>query len=263
MADSMMANVYYGPRDLRFERTSIPEVGSGDILIRVEYSSVCASDVRVFKGEKNAEPGTILGHEFVGEVSKLGDGVKGFSVGDKVTVYPVVFCGSCFYCQIGHQNMCVNRKTFGYDYNGAFAEYVLVPSSLVRLGNVVKVPKGLSLEEAALTEPLGCSINGVSVLNLEVGESLLIIGAGPMGLMLLTVAKSLGAGKIIVSEVDEHRRKIARELGADVVVNPVKEDLVNCVLSETDGLGVDAAILSIGIPRVVEDALKALRKEGR
>lgn len=263
MAETMMANVYHGPGDLRFESIPIPKVGSGDLLIRVERSSVCASDVRVFKGEKKAEPGTVLGHEFVGEIVKMGEGVEGFSIGDKVTVYPVVFCGSCFYCQVGRQNMCVNRKTFGYDYNGAFAEYVLVPSKLVRLGNVVKVPEGVSLEEAALTEPLGCSINGVAVLNLEVGESLLIIGAGPMGLMLLSVARCSGVGKLIVSEVDEDRRKLARRLGADVVVNPLEESLVERVLNETDGLGVDAAILSVGASSVVEEALKALRKEGR
>jgi len=263
MVKTMMANVYYGPRDLRFEKVSIPEVKPGDILVKVLRSSVCASDVRVFKGEKKAKPGTVLGHEFVGEIAELGEGVEGFSVGDRVTVYPVIFCGSCFYCQIGHQNMCANRKTFGYDYNGAFAEYVLVPSRLVKLGNVVKVPEGVSLDEVALTEPLGCSINGVSVLNLEVGESLLIIGAGPMGLMLLSVAKCSGVGKIVVSEVDEERRRLARRLGADVVVNPSEENLVERVLSETDGLGVDAAILSVGIPSVVEEALRALRKEGR
>ena len=259
----MMANIYYGPRDLRFERVPVPQVNSGDILIKVKFSSVCASDVRVFKGEKKAEPGTILGHELAGEISAVGDGVKEFSVGDRVTVYPVVFCGSCFYCQIGHQNMCANRKTFGYDYNGAFAEYVLVPSKLVRFGNVVKVPDELPLEEAALTEPLGCSINGVNVLNLKIGESLLIIGAGPMGLMLLTVAKCSGASKIIVSEIHEGRRKLAKELGANVVVNPVEENLVDRVLAETDGLGVDAAILSIGSPKAAAEALKAVRKEGR
>jgi len=258
-----MANIYYGPRDLRFERVPVPQVNSGDILIKVKFSSVCASDVRVFKGEKKAEPGTILGHELAGEISAVGDGVKEFSVGDRVTVYPVVFCGSCFYCQIGHQNMCANRKTFGYDYNGAFAEYVLVPSKLVRFGNVVKVPDELPLEEAALTEPLGCSINGVNVLNLKIGESLLIIGAGPMGLMLLTVAKCSGASKIIVSEIHEGRRKLAKELGANVVVNPVEENLVDRVLTETDGLGVDAAILSIGSPKAAAEALKAVRKEGR
>ncbi len=263
MDGSMMANVYYGPRDLRFERVPIPKVNPGDLLIKVEFSSICASDVRVFKGEKKADPGTILGHEFMGEISEVGEGVEGFFVGERATVYPVVSCGSCFYCQKGHQNMCVNRKTFGYDYNGAFAEYVLVPSRLVNFGSVVKIPDGFPMEEAALTEPLGCSINGVSILNLEIGESLLIIGAGPMGLMLLMVAKCLGAGKIIVSEINEGRRRLATEVGADIVVNPMEENLVERVLSETDRLGVDAAILSIGAPNAAKQALKALRKEGR
>lgn len=260
---SVMANIYYGPGDLRFKRVPTPRVNPGDVLIKVKFSSVCASDVRVFKGEKKAEPGTILGHELAGEVSAVGDGVKEFSVGNRVTVYPVVFCGSCFYCRIGHQNMCVNRKTFGYDYNGAFAEYVLVPSRLVRLGNVVKVPDELSLEEAAFTEPLGCSINGVDILNLKIGESLLIIGAGPMGLMLLTVAKCSGASKIIVSEMHKGRRELAEKLGANIVVNPVEEDLVDRIMAETDGLGVDTAILSIGSPKAAAEALKAVRKEGR
>ncbi len=263
MTESMMANVYYSPGDLRFESIPIPKVNHGDILIKVEFSSVCASDVRVFKGEKKADTGTILGHEFVGKIAAIGEEVKGFSVGDRVTVYPVVFCGTCFYCQRGHQNMCLNRKTFGYDYNGAFAEYVLVSSELVKQGNVVKVPSSLPPEEAALTEPLGCSLNGVSILNLEIGESLLIIGAGPMGLMLLSVAKCSGAGKIFVSEIDEGRRRLAEEIGADIVINPTQENLVERVMAETEGLGVDAAILTVGSVNAAKDALRTLRKEGR
>ena len=263
MSESMLANVYHGPRDLRVERVPLPEVGPGDLLLKIEVAAVCASDVRVFKGEKKAKPGTVLGHEFVGEVAMKGKEVEGFSIGDRVTVYPVVFCGSCFYCQGGHQNMCVHRKTLGYDYNGGFAEYILIPKQLVRLGNVVKVPEKLSSEEAALTEPLGCSLNGIKVLDLQVGGTLLIVGSGPMGLMLLMAAKSSGAGKILVSELDEERRNFAKRIGADVVIDPSEEDLVSRVMEETDGLGVDASVVSVGAPKAAEGALQALRKEGR
>lgn len=259
----MLANVFHGPGDLRLERLPIPEVGPGGLLIRVRAASVCASDVRVFKGEKGAKPGTILGHEMVGEVAEAGAEVSEFRQGDRVTVYPVIACGACFFCQRGHRNMCLNRRTIGYNFNGAFAEYMHIPGDVVNLGNVVGVPGGLSDEEAALTEPLACSINGVEVLGLETGETLLVLGSGPMGLILTAVARVSGAGRIIVSEVSEERLRFAGEMGADVLVNPTREDLASRVMDETGGLGVDAAIVTVGAAGVVEEALKTVRKEGR
>jgi len=263
MKESMLANVYHAPRDLRLEKIPVPEAGPGDLLVRVGAAAVCASDVRVFKGEKKAKAGTILGHEFAGEVAEKGRDVEEFTVGDRVTVYPVIFCGSCFYCQMGQPNICVKRKTLGYDYNGAFAEYILIPNQLVKMGNVVKIPDKVSSEEAALTEPLGCSINGIRVLNLQPGENLLIVGSGPMGLMLLAVARSSGASTVMVSEISEERRNFAKKMGADVVVNPKEEDVVKRALEETEGLGVDAAVVSVGMPSAAKDALQAVRKGGR
>ncbi|MEM2904853.1 MAG: zinc-dependent dehydrogenase [Candidatus Bathyarchaeia archaeon] len=259
----MLAMVFHSPGDLRLEPVPKPQVDAGSALVRVEAAAVCASDIRIYKGEKAAEAGTILGHELAGLVAENGPDVSAVQVGDRVTMYPVIACGRCFYCQHGYRNMCLDRRTVGYEYDGGFAEYMLVTREALELGNLVKVPSGVSAEEAALTEPLACCINGLQVLGLEPGETLVVVGAGPMGLMLTRLAKASGAGQIIVSEPNERRLEVAGQMGADVKVNPSREDLAAKVKEVTDGLGADAAIVTVGVPSVAWETLKAVRRMGR
>lgn len=258
----MRALVYRDLGDVRLETVPKPKVGRGEVLVKVKAAAVCASDIRVFKGEKKAKLGVIQGHEFSGEIEAIGREVQRFERGERVTLHPVIFCGYCFYCLKGHVNMCLNRRTIGYDENGGFAEYVLIPESMVSSGSLMKIPDSVSYEEAALSEPLGCTVNSIETCRLNVGASLLIVGAGPMGLMNLLVARVSGAGKIIVSEPVKERLELAERLGADVLVNPKEENLLSRVREETEGLGVEAAVVSVGIPQVISESLSAVRKLG-
>ncbi len=259
---SMYAAVFHSPLDLRVEEVGIPHVGEEDVLVEVEATGICGSDVRVYKGEKAARRGNILGHEVAGTVRTKGKRVTGMEVGDRVAIYPVVFCGSCHFCLGGHPNMCEQRATIGYQLDGGMAELMLVPFSMVSKGNIFKIPENVPFEHAAITEPLACTVNSIDLCRVKTGSSILIIGAGPMGLMNLLVARAAGASKIIVSEVNPERLTKARELGANVVVNPSEERLIDVVKVETNGLGVDAAVPSVGLPEVIEAALPAVKKQG-
>jgi len=260
--DEMLALVYRGRGDIGLEMVPKPEVGLGEVLVKVRAAAVCASDIRVFKGEKSASPGVIQGHEFSGEIEEVEESVEGYSVGDRVTLHPVISCGHCFYCQKGHANMCLNRKTIGYDENGGFAEYVLIPRSMVESGSLVRLADSISYEEGSLAEPLGCVVNSVETCRIDLGNSLLIVGAGPMGLLNLLMARASGAGKILVSEPIEERLRLAGSLGADVLIDPQKEDLTSRAKEETDGLGPDAAIVTIGIPSLIAETIRVVRKLG-
>ncbi len=263
MRDEMLAMVFHGANDLRLEPVPRPHVDAGSALVKVEAAAVCASDIRIYKGDKAAKAGTILGHELAAVVVEAGKDVSAVQVGDRVTMYPVIACGRCFYCQHGYRNMCIARRTLGYEYDGGFAEYMLATREVLELGNLVKVPPGLSAEEAALAEPLACCINGLQVLGLQPGETIVIVGAGPMGLMLTKLARISGAGRIIVSEPNEQRLEVAGQMGADVKVNPTREDLPLKVKEATDGLGADAAVVTVGVPGVAWETLKAVRRMGR
>ncbi len=259
---SMRAAVFYKPLDLRVEQVPVPLVGKDDVLIGVEAAGICGSDIRVYKGEKTARTRNILGHEVAGTVEQVGANVAGIERGERVVVYPVVFCGRCYFCLDGHPNMCVNRVTLGYQLDGGMAEHMLVPGFMVSKGCIFRIPSDVSFENAAVTEPLACAVDSIDVCRVKTGSSVLIIGAGPMGLMNLLVARAAGASKIIVSEVKPERLEVAKELGADVVVDPTKKKLIDAVRAETNGLGVDAAIPSVGLPDVIEAALGAVRKRG-
>ena len=259
---SMYAAVFHGPLNLGVENVKAPDIGEGDVLIDVEATGICGSDIRVYKGEKAARRGNILGHEVAGTVKTTRSRAAGVEVGDRVAIYPVIFCGRCHYCLNGHPNMCEHRETLGYQIDGGMAELMLVPAVMASRGNVLKIPEGVPFEQAAITEPLACTVNSIDLCKVKTGSSLLIIGAGPMGLMNLLVAKAAGASKVIVSEVNPERLRKARELGADITVDPSKERLLDVVKAETNGLGVDAAVPSVGLPEVIEAALPAVKKQG-
>lgn len=258
----MKASIFHEPGHISLEDVSTPEPGPGEILMRVRATAICASDIRVYRGEKRASPGVIQGHETAGEVALVGEGIDGFVVGDRITLYPIIACGRCIYCLEGQRNRCETRTTIGYEENGGLAEYLLIPASLVRLGHVMKLPPGLSFDIASLTEPMACCLNSLETCRAKAGGSVVVLGAGPMGAMHVILARALGCAQIIVSEPLAPRRTIARELGADLCVDPRAQDLRQAVLEATDGLGADVVIVSIGIPSLIEESLGLVRKQG-
>jgi L-iditol 2-dehydrogenase len=239
----------------------IPEAGRGEIVLRVAAAGLCHSDVRVFKGEKYAKQGVVPGHEISGVIAQVGEGVSDLAEGDRVSLCPIIACGSCSFCRVGKRNRCPKRITLGYDENGGLAEYLLVPEPIVRLGHVFKLPDRVPLNLASLLEPTACVMNSIELLGVESGTSMLLIGAGPMGLMHLVVAKAIGA-RVIASEPDEDRRSWARKLGAEEVIDPMSQDVVARIKELTDGEGADVSVISTGAVPAVKPGLLGVRKQG-
>jgi L-iditol 2-dehydrogenase len=257
----MKACVFRGPGDVAVVDMPVPEPGRGEIVLRVAAAGLCHSDVRVFKGEKYARQGVVPGHEISGVIAAVGDGVIDLAEGDRVSLCPIIACGSCSFCRVGKRNRCPRRLTLGYDENGGLAEYVLVPEPIVRLGHVFKLPDPVPLDLASLLEPTACVMNSIELLGVEHGTTVLLIGAGPMGLMHLVVARALGA-RIIASEPDEDRRGWARRLGAEEVIDPMTQDPVARTKELTGGEGADVAVVSTGAVPAVKPALHGVRKQG-
>jgi L-iditol 2-dehydrogenase len=258
----MRACVFHGPRDIRVQSVPEPVPGPGELVLRMQATGLCHSDIRVYKGEKQAKIGVIPGHEDVGIIEEIGEGVEDWQRGQRVALCPIIACGRCFYCLRGLRNRCLKRITLGYEVNGGLAQYLLVPSALVSLGHVLAVPEGLSSEAATLMEPLACVLNSLETCRLAPGGSLLLLGAGPMGLLHLLLARALGAATIIVAEVNEGRLEGARRLGASLALNPERDDLQEAVLTASDGLGADAVVVTTGVASLVVPALSAVRRQG-
>lgn len=257
----MRACVFSAPGEVAVVDKPMPEAGPGEIVLRVGAAGLCHSDVRVFKGEKYAKPGVIPGHEMSGVIAQVGSGVTGWSEGDRVSVCPIIACGSCHFCRVGKRNRCVKRITLGYDEDGALGEYVLLPEPIVRLGHIFRLPDSVPLDLASLLEPASCVFNSMELLDVGPGTNLLLVGAGPMGLMHLVIARALGAN-VIASEPDEERRAGARALGATAVIDPLSQDVPKAVKELTDGEGADAAAVTTGAVPAVAPALHSVRKQG-
>ncbi len=260
----MKAAVFYGPNDMKLEEVNKPKISEKEVLVRVKFSAVCGTDVRIFEGKKTKgvrTPSTI-GHELVGIVEQVGGNVSEFEVGNRVGVMPVIPCRKCYYCLNGRENVCANRTAIGYEYDGGFAEFVRIPEAAVQAGNLVKLPDNVSFEQAVITEPLACCLNGNKKANVKMNDTVVVIGGGPIGLMHVQLAKIAGAKNVILSELIDHRREKAKEAGADILVNPDKESLNEVVLDVTEGLGADVVIMAIGVPQLVNGSISLLRKGG-
>ena len=242
----------------------MPKIDSDELLLRVRACAICGTDIRIWQGKKTkgVRSPSILGHEISGIVESAGERVTEFAPGDRVVVAPVLPCRRCYYCKNNQENACLNRRGLGYEYDGGFAEYMRIPAEYIRSGNVFGFSSNLSFEEACLAEPLGCVFNGSQRSGIKVNDTVVIMGAGPIGIMHLLLAKLKGAANVIVSEPHEHRRELAGELGADRTVDPKREDLTELVREQTTGLGANVVVLSVGVPELVDTALSLCRKGG-
>jgi len=264
--DTMLAAVYHGPHDIRLEEVPLPQPGPGEAVMRVRAASVCATDLRIFNhGHFKIPEGAvrILGHELAGEIVAVGEQVRYLTPGTRVAVAPNVGCGVCWECVQGNNNLCPDYDAFGITLDGGFAEYMLITAPAVQQGNVVEIPENLSFVEAALSEPLSCCYNAQQACRLAPGEKMVIIGAGPMGLMHIGLARNSGASQVIASEVQEARARQAAEFGADLVVDPSKRDLKEAVLEATGGRGADVVIVAVGSAALQEQAVELAARRGR
>lgn len=260
----MKALVLKSPNEFGTEQVPDPELGEGEILLRVKSCAICGTDIRILEGKKTrgVRYPSIIGHEIAGVIEDTQGFVGNLTKGTRVCIAPVIPCHSCRYCLEGRENACQNRVAIGYEFDGGFAEFLRVPAEAVKSGHVAVLPESMSFEEGSLIEPLSCCLNGIRKSNVGLADTCLIVGAGPIGLMHIQLARAAGAAQIIVSEPNPVRRNTALHFGADRVVDPTKEDLSAIVKEATDGLGVDSLILAIGVPAVVNSLLKLIRKGG-
>jgi 2-desacetyl-2-hydroxyethyl bacteriochlorophyllide A dehydrogenase len=250
------AAVLYGKGDVRLASLPDPRPGPEEVLIRVRACGVCGTDNSLFKGDYPASYPVVIGHEFAGEVVEVGAAVRGLAAGDRVTADPNRVCQTCAYCRAGREHLCQNLSSMGVHRDGADAEYCLSPAS-----NVYRIPDSLSFEEAAFCEPLACAVHGVDLAGVRLGDTVLIIGAGPMGNLIVQLAAHAGAAKVIVSEPIALRRERAAQSGATHLVDPARQD-VGRELGKVQSIGADVVFEVAGNSEAQASCVSLARKGG-
>jgi L-iditol 2-dehydrogenase len=260
----MKAAVFLAPSQIELQEVEKPKVGLGEVLIKVKTAGICGTDARIYKGTKKIPHPRIIGHEFAGEIEEVGEHVQRWKAGDRVTVQPIIACGTCYCCLRGKSNICLTRPTIGYEYDGGFAEFVRIPKEAVDRGNIIELPDQVSFEEAAFAEPLSACIHGNEKAQIRKGDRVWIMGDGPIGLTHVQLVALSGAGTIILSGTDRRKLELGKALGAHHLIYVPEQDPLKEVKSLTEGEGVDVAITAASASQLVEDALQGggLRKGG-
>lgn len=262
----MLAAVYHAPNDIRVEEVPRPSFGADELLIRVLNANICGTDLRIYKGgHRHYPPGSVRipGHEVVGEIAAIGAEVTGYELGRRVFVAPNMGSSRNRATISGNNNMDPDFQAIGINLDGAFAEYMRVPALALQQGNLIPVTEDLDPAVAALIEPLACVLRGQNALQVRDGDFVVVMGAGPIGILHLKLANLRGALRVIVSEPAAHRREQALAFGADRVVDPLQEDLKGIVLAESDGRGADVIIVAAPSKAAQESALEIAATGGR
>lgn len=261
----MRAAMFHGPQDVVLEETKIPTISEDEVLVKIRAATTCGTDRKLYlRKEKKYpayfQPPSIFGHEVAGEIYEIGNKVKGYEIGQPVYVHDSGPCLKCFYCKIGRHSLCENI-TWNW---GTWTEFLRVPKEIIQCGNMVPFnPKQLSFSEAALTEPLSCVLMAVERSNIRLGDTVVIVGAGPIGLFWTNLVKNKGA-KIIQVDLQKERLDLAKKAGANIVLNSNNEDdIIQAVKDHTDeGRGADIAVEAVGYPETWETTVKMARKGG-
>ncbi|MDY5060728.1 MDR/zinc-dependent alcohol dehydrogenase-like family protein [Staphylococcus simulans] len=269
--EKMKAVVAYAPKDYRYEEVNTPNIDHPEeIIIKVEACGICAGDIKAYDGAPSfwgdeTQPAYIKapmipGHEFIGRVVEVGDDVKDFKVGDRVISEQIVPCWDCRFCNRGQYWMCEKHDLYGFqnNVNGGMAEYMKFTKEAINY----KVPEGLPIEDAILIEPYACSLHAVQRANIQLGDFVVLSGAGTLGLGMIGAAKKSGAGTLVVLDMKDDRLELAKEFGADIVLNPSKVDVEKEIKGMTEGYGCDIYIEATGHPKSVEQGLAMIRKLG-
>lgn len=248
----MKAAVYYGKQDLRVEQVKDKEVKENEVLIQVRYCGVCGTDMHIFNGDGGSfavTPPLVPGHEFSGVVAKTGSNVTTVKPGDRVSGDPNDMCGECYFCRKGMQHFCTNNIGVGTTVDGGFAEYIVM-----REKQVYPIPDSLNFIQAAMAEPMACCLHGIDLCSIKTGDTVLVMGGGPIGIIMLQLAKNAGASKVILSELVQEKRDLAMKLGADKTINPMEEEVQKVLESYCQN--VDVVIECVGNVRTQADAIQ-------
>lgn len=249
--------------NLQIADLPVPSPAADELLVRVAACGICGSDVHGYDGSSGRRiPPVVMGHEAAGTVEAVGSDVHDFAPGDRVTFDSTVFCGKCEFCLNGQMNLCSNRQVLGvscgeYRRYGAFAEFVSVPARIS-----CHLPDDLSFQEAAMLEAVSVALHGVGVTEMQMGSTVLVIGAGMIGLLLLQAARAAGASEVLISDIDETRLKLAKDLGVDQALLASGQTLVDQVLQTTNGKGVDVVLEAVGRDETIASAIDCVRKGG-
>jgi threonine dehydrogenase-like Zn-dependent dehydrogenase len=262
----MLAATYTQGSGFAVREIPRPAPDGDGLVLRVRAASICGTDVKIIRsGHRKLADGQciVLGHEFIGTVEQLGSRVSGYAVGQRVGVVPNAGCGHCEACVRGQANYCPEYTAFGIDRDGGHATHVGLPGRFLTQGNVIPLPDSVSDQEASLLEPFSCVVNGLRVSRLELGDTVVIFGAGPMGLMHALLSRAAGAGLVIMVDPQEERLAKAQELGCDLALDPTTADIRDRVFRESNGRGADVVITACPVPEVQTQALALLAPFGR
>lgn len=255
----MKSAVFYGKHDMRVEESPMPQVEAEDVLIQVKACGICGTDVHIYEGDKGAAevtPPTILGHEFSGVVAEVGAAVTNVKVGDRVCIDPNCYCGKCDFCRNGIAHYCTDMIGYGTTVNGGFAEYCSVNQL-----QVYKLGDHTTFEQGAMTEPVACCLHGMDMCNIHPGSSVVIIGGGMIGLLMLQLARLAGAARTALLEPVASKREVAKKLGADVCIDPIHED-VKAALAAAGMTWVNTVIECVGRTSTIEQAIDIVGNKG-
>lgn len=254
----------YAPGDLRIEDAPVPEAGPGDLVIRVRTCSTCGTDAKIFRfGHHHISLPRVLGHEVAGEVTEVGPGVEDWSVEDRVQVIAAVPCGVCHFCRRGQHTVCEELESIGYQYDGGFAEFMRVPRKVLDVDGVNRVPEHVPFEQASLTEPLACVLNGQELAQVGEGDVVVVLGAGPIGCLHVRLARARGARLVVIADVNQARLDLAARAEPDAAIDSTKDDPIDAIRKMTDGRGADVVITATGAGQAQEQALEMTAPRGR
>jgi L-iditol 2-dehydrogenase len=261
----MKAALYSGPQDLKIIDIPTPEAGDNEILIRVHSCATCGTDAKIYNhGHPRLKPPQIIGHEIAGEIVTVGSKVTGYSVGDRVQVIAAIPCGTCWLCTSGRMTICGNQLSMGYQFPGGFAEYMVIPDEVIRVNGVNKIPANISYDEAAVTEPLACVLNAQRILDVKKGDTVLVMGAGPIGCLHVRVARALGADKVFLADINGGRlKKSADVVKPDASFDMSQVKLEEAILQVTDGHGPSIIITAAPAAKAQEQAISMVAPGGK
>ena len=265
MNKTMRAVVVRAPMDFSVETVEKPRSPAGGLLLRVEACGLCGSDLRTLRsGHRHVTFPWTLGHEVAGLVEETGPGYEGpWSTGERLAVGPLAYCGVCDFCLSGEYELCENQKEIGQAWQGGLAEYLAVPRECVRLGNVRSMPAGMESWRAAVVEPVSSCVNAQEKADVHLGDTVVVIGSGPIGCIHTALAKTRGAFRVFVIDIDAGRLELARPFGADALIDSSKEDAVAAVRRLTGGKGASVVIAATPAPAACVQAMEMARKGGR
>jgi 2-desacetyl-2-hydroxyethyl bacteriochlorophyllide A dehydrogenase len=228
-----------------------------ELLISVKACGICGTDLHIFDGTTDSNPPIIPGHEYAGTIVDAGDNVNKFKKGERVAIDPNIYCGKCYYCRRNLVHFCESQVALGVHLNGGFAEYSIVP-----VAQIYRLPDNVPLEWGVFAEPLSCVIHGVDLAEVQLGDTVVILGAGAIGLMMIELLRSSGAGRIFIVEPSKERREIAEKLKPDLVINPEEVDVIDAVMKNTYD-GSDVVMECAGTPETAKLSLELIRRGGR